>query len=102
MNKLAAAGLALAAGMAGALLLAPAAAADETGPDSAACAQANAAVAAAATAANTKSQQIEDTQNQILLELKRVVRDKQRAYDQFYAQYRRGDATLEQVQSAQR
>lgn len=89
MNKLVAAtsGL-LAVGVAVlGLAMAPAAAADETGPDSVACAQANAAVLQAALKANAVADTIQAGQDQVIKDLKAKVDAAQAVYDKAYAAY---------------
>ena len=56
------------------IAVAPAAAADETGPDSAACATANAGVLTAAIAANVEAQKVGDQQDAVLVGLKAAVK----------------------------
>lgn len=69
------------------LIMAPAAMADETGPDSVACATANAAVLRAALAANAEAEKVDAAQGNVLAGLKAVVKeasDKVDAADAIY------------------
>lgn len=89
MNKIVAgAGGLLAAGVTVlGLAMAPAAAADETGPDSVACATANAAVLRTALAANAEAEKVDAAQDNVLVGLKAAVKeasDKVDAADAIY------------------
>lgn len=76
---------------------------DESGPDSVACAQANAAVLAAALKANAVADEIEAGQDQLLKDLKAKVDAAQVVYDTAYAAYQAAptDATLAVLVKAQ-
>lgn len=86
------------------LIWAPAAmAADETGPNSVACAQASAAVLSAAIKANTKADEIQAGQDQVIKDLKGKADDAQAAYDLAYKAYqdKPTDGNLTLLQAAQ-
>lgn len=91
-KALAGAGAVLAAGVTVlGLALAPSAMAtptvDDSGPDSVACAQANAAVLRAALAANAIADRIDAGQDQVITDLKAKVVAAQTVYDTAYAAY---------------
>ena len=85
------------------IAMAPAAAADESGPDSVACAQANAAVLQAALNANAVADEIEAGQDQVIKDLKAKVDAAQAVYDKAYAAYQADpdDDTLAALVKAQ-
>lgn len=105
MKALALAGAAVAVGVTIAgLVLAPAAmAADETGPTSVACAQSNAAVAAAAIKANAKADEIAAGQDVVIKDLKEKADAAQAVYDAAYATYQAtpNAVNLDALQDAQ-
>lgn len=105
MKVLAGVGAAVAVGVTIAgLVWAPAAmAADETGPNSVACAQSNAAVAAAAIKANAKADEIAAGQDVVIKDLKEKADAAQAGYDAAYATYQAtpNAANLDALQDAQ-
>jgi hypothetical protein len=106
VNKLVAGvGAAVAAGVTVlGLVWAPSAmAADESGPNSVACAQASAAVLSAAIKANAKADEIQAGQDQVVKDLKDKADTAQGVYDLAYKAYQAAptDANLAKLQDAQ-
>lgn len=86
------------------LVMAPSAmATDETGPTSVACAQSNAAVAAAAIKANAKADEIAAGQDVVIKDLKEKADAAQAVYDAAYATYQAAPnaVNLDALQDAQ-